>query len=122
MRFPIIISLSLTLVACTSQPETRELDIFTSIAKNWQGANINEMIKVWGDPRTLNQESPMAGAGTANWAHFAGGGAVGGPAVQRMRCEATVSFDAQGIITTIDVISQNCKPDRRSNMETIRRE
>ena len=122
MKTPLGLVVALTLVACASDSNTTKVDRFTVIAKKWQGASINEMIRTWGNPRTLDQESPTGGAGTGNWAHFAGDGDSGGYGNRRMHCEATASFDAQGIITAIDVISQNCKPDRRSNMETLRRE
>ena len=80
------------------------------------------MIEVWGDPKILNQASSSGGDGTATWAHFAGswGGGVSG-AARRMRCEATASFNSQGTITAVDVVSQYCKPDCGSNMEELRR-
>jgi len=70
--------------------------------KNGKGRKIKEMIEVWGDPKILNQVSSSGGA-------------------RRMHCEATANFNSQGTITTVDVVSQYCKPDRRSNMEDLRR-
>ena len=121
MKMLTSLAISLTLVACASGSEPTKVDVFTDIAKEWQGAQIKEMIEVWGDPKILNQESPSGGAGTATWSHVAGrAGGLSGSA-RRMRCEATASFNSLGAITAVDVVSQNCKPGRRSNMEDLRR-
>ena len=114
--------MSVALVACATGTEPKKIEGFTDIAKGWQGAQINGMIEVWGDPKILNQASSSGGDGTATWAHFAGswGGGVSG-AARRMRCEATASFNSQGTITAVDVVSQYCRPDRGSNMEELRR-
>ena len=116
------LAISLTLVACASGSQPAKVDVFTDIAKEWQGAQIKEMIEVWGDPKILHQESPSGGNGTATWTHFGRSwrGGVSG-AARRMRCEATASFNSQGTITAVDVVSQYCKPDRGSNMEHLRR-
>ena len=60
-----------------------------------------------------------SGGGESVGAIIVVGGVSG--AARRMRCEATASFDSQGAITAVDVVSQNCKPNRRSNMEDLRR-
>jgi len=122
MKILTSLAISLTLVACASGPEPAKVDVFTDIAKGWQGAQIKEMIEVWGDPKILNQASSSGGDGTATWTHFAGAWPAGiSGAARRMRCEATASFNSQGTITAVDVVSQYCRPDRRSNMEDLRR-
>jgi hypothetical protein len=73
---------TLLLAACASEPATEEDNLFRSIALEWQGAHINDMIKIWGDPRVLKQYSPDGGAGLATWAVYSG------YETQRIRCEA----------------------------------
>lgn len=70
MKILTSLAISLTLVACASGREPATVDVFTDIAKEWQGAQIKEMIEVWGDPKILNQESSSGGDGTATWAYF----------------------------------------------------
>ena len=122
MKMLTSLAISLPLVACASGSEPAKVDVFTDIAKEWQGAQIKEMIEVWGDPKILNQASSSGGDGTATWSRFGPSwrGGVSG-AARRMRCEATTSFNSQGTITAVDVVSQYCKPDHRSNMEELRR-
>lgn len=107
------------LVACAAEPTVKDPDPFTSYAMEWRGAQIEEMIKVWGAPRELQQYSPEGGAGTATWRTFAGGDE------ERSRCQATAWFDAEGTITFVETISQFCVPQRGSpyfrNMEMLKR-
>jgi len=90
-------------------PTESEPDKFTMIAEEWQGANIQEMIRVWGDPRILNEASTDSEDGVARWTYFFGGGTPGtGGGSKRSRCDATAYFDSNGFIFDIEVISQNC--------------
>jgi hypothetical protein len=100
-------TLILLLSACASAPATDDDDLFRSIALEWQGAHINEMIQVWGDPRMLKQFSQKTGAGTATWL------VIGQFDKERARCEATALFDNDGVIRSLEVISRNCKNPSR---------
>jgi hypothetical protein len=101
------VTLILLLSACASAPATEDADLFTSMALEWQGAHINEMIEVWGDPRMLEQFSNETGAGTATWI------VIGQFDKERARCQATALFDNDGVIRSLEVISKNCKNPSR---------
>lgn len=110
MRVITIAALLLFLTSCSSTPETpsTEPDMrFERIASEWQGAHINDMIRVWGDPRLLEQNDERGGEGSAMWAIFSK------YTDRRTRCEATATFDAAGLIRDIEVVSINCPPPRR---------
>ena len=93
----------LILSACAAETVVEETDPFTSYAREWRGAQIEEMIKAWGAPRELQQYSPKGGAGTAMWQVFAGS------TEERSRCQTKVWFDQSGVITIVETLSQNFK-------------
>ncbi len=101
MKILTSLAISLTLVACASGSEPAKVDVFTDIAKEWQGAQINEMIDAWGDPKILNQASSSGGDGTATWTHFAGAWPAGiSGAARRMRsAEARIADGLSRIMT-----------------------
>lgn len=107
MKNTVFLLAILVLSACASSTAPQEDDLFRSVALEWQGAHINEMIKVWGDPRQLEQFSPEGGAGVATWL------VIGQFDKDRSRCEATALFDHEGIIRSLDVISKNCTNPKR---------
>lgn len=103
-----LLILVLTALSACGSTETAA-DEFTIIAEEWQGANINEMIAVWGNPKVLKQASADGEDGVARWVHFYGGGAPStGGGSRRSRCDATAFFDANGFINEVEVVSQNC--------------
>lgn len=112
--------LAVLLAGCAGQNDPRADDVFTNIARGWEGAHINDMIHVWGDPRLLEQDDEQGGAGFARWAIFS-------KYEDRARCEATATFDDAGLIRDIEVVSVNCPPKRRVswrenwNIEQLRR-
>jgi len=121
----------LILSGCASTTTDAEPDAFAAMAKEWQGAGIEEMIKVWGVPRTLQQEASTGGAGTAMW-HMGTreGGTMSVNNTQTFNarqsvCEATATFDAAGVITMVETFNQNCYPngvfEDRSGIEKFRR-
>jgi len=106
MRTVIAVLLATTLAACATRSGPAAEDAFTQIARSWEGAPVEDMIRVWGNPRLLEQDEANGGAGSAMWAIFSKYEA------QRTRCEATATFDAAGLIRNIDVVSVNCPPER----------
>lgn len=98
-KFLLILVLT-ALAACSSTGP--KPDEFTTIAKEWQGGNVQEMIEVWGDPRVLEQVGADDSDGFARWVHYFGS------AAQRTRCEVTAYFGASGFISDVEVISHNC--------------
>ena len=109
------------LSACSSTEPAP--DRFASIAEEWQGGNVQDMIEVWGDPKTLKQASADGEDGVARWQYISGGGSPStGGGSRRSRCEATAYVDANGFISNIEVISQRCNGIVRSHaMEELRR-
>jgi len=104
-----LLTLLLTALAACSSVEPAP-DEFTLIAEEWQGANINEMIQVWGDPRILEQVSANGEDGADRWIYYYTGGAPStGPGMRRSRCDVTAYFGANGFISEIEVVSQYCK-------------
>ena len=117
----ILLILVLTALAACSSMEPAP-DEFTTIAKEWQGANVQDMINVWGNPKSLKQASADGEDGVARWQHFFGGSSVGtGGGSHRTRCEATAYFGANGFISDIEVISQNCTSRKLRSMKELRR-
>lgn len=98
--------LALFLCSCSAAPVAKDPDPFTTIAMDWRGAQIDQMIRVWGAPRELQQYSPGGGGGKAMWQVFGGGDE------ERSRCSATAWFDASGVITFVETVSQNCVAKR----------
>jgi len=99
------------LAACATEPAAP--DPFTLMAEEWQGANINEMIQVWGSPRQL-QETDDDG-GVVRWAHYAGSDD------RATRCVVVAEYDSSGIIYSIDVTSTNCDATRNRNISELQR-
>ena len=82
-----LLTLVLTALAACSSTEPAP-DRFTLIAKEWQGGNIQDMINVWGNPKTLKQAGTDGEGGVARWQHISGGGAPStGGGSRRSRCE-----------------------------------
>jgi len=106
MRTVITVLLATTLAACATHDGPAAEDAFTEIARSWEGAAVEDMIRVWGNPRLLEQDESQGGAGSAMWAIFSKYEA------QRTRCEATAAFDATGLIRDVAVVSVNCPPER----------
>ena len=106
----------LTALAACSSTEPKP-DEFTTIAKEWQGGNIQDMIDVWGNPRVLEQVGVDDSDGFARWVHYFGG------ELRRTRCEETVYFGASGFISDVEVISHNCtsRSLRSKTMNDLRR-
>ena len=121
MKKTLLILVLTALAACSSTAPAP--DRFTSIAEGWQGGNIQDMIDVWGDPKTLKQAGTDGEDGVARWQHIFGGNSVGtGGGSHRSRCEATAYFNANGFISHIEVISQRCNGVVRSHaLEELRR-
>ena len=116
-----LLILALTALAACSSTAPRA-DKFTVIAEQWQGGNIQDMINVWGDPKSLKQASAEGYDGVARWQYIFGGSSVGtGSGNHRSRCEATAYFNANGFISDIEVISQRCDERRLRTMEELRR-
>ena len=104
-----LLTLVLTALAACSSVKPAP-DEFTIIAEEWQGANINEMIQVWGNPRILEQVSADGEDGVARWIHYYGGGPPStAEGMRRSRCDVTAYFGANGFISEIEVVSQYCK-------------
>jgi len=116
----------LTLSACSTTPEVATPDPFTVIAREWQGAQIEDMIRQWGAPRELKQESETGGAGSATWVKFRGGSFSGdSSATSRTRCEAKAFFSSRGVIESIETVSRNCDEEGMfgiRNLEALMRE
>jgi hypothetical protein len=116
-----LLILVLTVLAACGSTETAP-DEFTIIAEEWQGGNIQDMIDVWGDPRTLKQAGADGEDGIARWQYIFGGGSPGiGGESRRSRCEATAHFGASGSISEIVVISQNCDEHKLRTMKELHR-
>ena len=113
MKKTLLILVLTALAGCSSMEPAP--DEFTTIAKEWQGGNIQDMIDVWGDPLVLEQVGADDSDGFARWVHYFGGD------VRRTRCEATAYFGASGFISDIEVISQNCSSRRLRSMKNLRR-
>jgi hypothetical protein len=116
-----LLILVLTALSACSSTETAP-DEFTTIAEEWQGGNIQDMIDVWGDPKTLKQAGADGDGGVARWQHISGGGSpsTGGQS-RRSRCEASAYFDTSGFISEIEVVSQNCSSRKLRAMKDLRR-
>ncbi len=121
MKKTLLILVLTALAACSSTKPAP--DRFASIAEEWQGANIQDMIEVWGDPKSLKQASADGEDGVALWQYMSGGGSPGtGGGSRRSRCEATAYFGAEGFISDIEVISQRCNTMVRSyELKKLRR-
>ena len=121
MKKTLLILVLTTLAACSSTAPAP--DEFKLLAEEWQGGNIQEMIDVWGNPKTLKQASTDGYDGIARWQYISGGGSPStGGGSRRSRCEATAYFNANGFISDIEVISQRCNGIVRSHaMEEMRR-
>jgi hypothetical protein len=121
MKKSLLILVLTALVACGSTEPAP--DRFASIAEEWQGGNVQDMINVWGDPKSLEQAGADGYDGVAVWQYIYGGSSVGtGGGSHRSRCEATAYFNANGFISNIEVISQRCNGIVRSHaMEELRR-
>ena len=121
MKKTLLILVLTALSACSSTEPAP--DRFASIAEEWQGGNIQDMMQVWGDPKSLKQASADGEDGVARWQFISEGGSMsseGGGL--RSRCEATAYFSANGFIVDIEVISQRCNRTVRSYaMEDLRR-
>lgn len=113
MKNLIVLGAALVFCACASRTETGPVKMseYSRIAETWNGAHISDMIKVWGEPKVLRQESSTGGAGSANWAYIQGRrqGQEGRMTGFGTRCETTAHFDSTGIITKIDDSSMRCK-------------
>jgi hypothetical protein len=59
-----LLILVLTALSACSSTETAP-DEFTTISEEWQGGNIQDMIDVWGDPKTLKQAGADGDEGPA---------------------------------------------------------
>ena len=117
----ILLILVLTVLAACSSTQPKP-DEFTTIAQEWQGANIQDMINIWGDPKSLKQAGPDAYDGVARWQYIYGGSSVGtGGGSHRSRCEATAYFNANGFISHIEVISQRCDERKLRTMKKLHR-
>jgi len=113
----LLVPILVVLASCV--PTEPEPDKFTAIAEEWQGANIQEMIRVWGDPKIFEQARTDGEDGVARWTYFFGGGAPSsGSGGYRMRCDATAYFDSNGFIFDIEVVSQRCTS---RSMDKLRR-
>ena len=117
----ILLTLVLTVLASCSSTEPAP-DKFTLIAEEWQGGNIQEMIDVWGNPKTLEQATADGENGVARWRYVSGGDSPDpGRGSQRSRCEATAYFNANGFILDIEVFSQRCNKIWQRSLEKLRR-
>ena len=120
MKKTLLIFVLTALAACSSTEPAP--DKFKLLAEEWQGGNIQEMIDVWGNPKTLKQATTDGEDGVARWRHVSGGDSPdAGRGSQRSRCEATAYFNANGFILDIEVFSQRCNKIWRSYLERLRR-
>ena len=96
---------------CATNSATSEIEgpNFHEIASAWEGAHINEMIRQWGDPRVIDQDEALGGAGTATWVEY---GRYFGS--RRSKCQATATFGRDGIIKKIETDSVDCRRVKRS--------
>jgi len=118
MKKTLLILTLTALAACSST--VPKPDKFTVIAEEWQGGNIQDMINLWGDPKSLKQAGTNAYDGVAHWQYIYGGSSVGtGGGSHRSRCDATAYFNANGFISVIEVVSQRCNKLR--SIEALRR-
>jgi len=68
MKKTLLILLLTALAACSSTAPAP--DRFALIAEEWQGGNIQDMIQVWGDPKSLKQPSADGEDGVARWQYI----------------------------------------------------
>jgi len=73
------------------------------VAYSWTGGNIDEMIEAWGTPKAHYSRATATKPGSARWRVFSkvsGGDGSGG---YRYFCDTIATFDAEGMITNIDI-------------------
>ena len=120
MKKTLLIFVLTALAACSSTEPAP--DNFKLLAEEWQGGNIQEMIDVWGNPKTLKQATTDGADGVARWQYVTDGDSFNaGRATQRVRCEATAYFNANGFILDIEVFSQRCNKIWQRSLEKLRR-
>ena len=87
------------LAACSSWTGPANQSRFEQAAESWTGAPLDDMIAVYGPPRTFLEDSEIEGAGIAIWRSTLG---------DSYRCNISAWYDPDRIVTRIDVTSHKC--------------
>ena len=93
---------------------------FTAAAQSWVGADVNDMIRVWGKPTSQSSASPGK-EGLVHWSvlGYRGGSAGSSPAGSRCIVDAYTAAD--GTISRVEVTSRGCDEKFASRMHLLRR-
>ena len=85
---------------------------FERAAESWTGAPLDEMIAVYGPPRTYLKDTEIDGAGIAIWRSTMG---------DRYRCNINAWYDPERIVTRIDVTSYKCDEQYEERLDMLTR-
>jgi hypothetical protein len=85
---------------------------FEQAAESWTGAPLDEMIAVYGPPRTYLEDSDIDGAGIAIWRSSWG---------DAYRCNINAWHDPERIVTRIDVTSYKCDDKYEEQLDMLMR-
>jgi len=75
-------------------------------AVSWVGGQVDEMIYRWGEPNRQRIDATETQDGLVRW--LATNTNSGRQGARYYRCSVEVRFDAMGLITRVDTISDNC--------------
>lgn len=102
----------LVLAACSSWTGAPDESRFARAAESWTGAPLDEMIAVWGPPRTFLDDTEIEGAGIAVWRSTWG---------DAYRCNINAWYDPDRIVTRIDVTSHKCDEKYDEHLDMLMR-
>ena len=101
----IITAVFILVITACAQLDTEEVDRdddYSTAAMSWLGANMQEMLAAWPEPNMRCSNNKVGRAGCAWWRHRSGGGRDGHVGYD-YNCETVVHYDANLVITDIDV-------------------
>ena len=104
----ILIAALISCSACTTGRDVVEAPgAFERAARSWEGAPVDEMITVWGQPSQFTDEHAKDGEGIAHW-RSGGRGAFGASQSNSGRCAVDVWFAQDRIIRRVEVSGRGC--------------
>ena len=119
----LVIGLSFLVVSGCAQPDLSEPDGddgYSIAARSWLGAEVNDMLAVWPNPNMRCGRYTPGQPGCAWWRHKRG--SERRDATFDYHCEAIVRYNADGIITDVDVKrSRHCHRRFRDDFSRMTR-
>lgn len=93
---------------------------FADAARSWVGADVNDMIRAWGQPTSQSSASP-GNEGLVHWSVLGNRGGAADSSPAGSRCIVDAYTAADGTISRVEVTSRSCDDRFASRMHLLRR-